>query len=77
MLTEKDDPQGYLLLQSLRAYVEMVMYENLEVHTSETIAAGEAAVEQFGALINVCHNELPLFDECESNIHYLAIHQRL
>jgi hypothetical protein len=52
----------------------MVMYENLEVHTSETLAAGEAAAERFGALMNVCHNKLPLFDGCESNVQYLAIH---
>jgi hypothetical protein len=52
----------------------MVMYENLEVHTLETLAAGEAAVERFGALMNVIHNKFPSLERCESNVPHPEIH---
>jgi hypothetical protein len=53
VLTEKDSPHGYLLLRCIRAYLEMIAYENLGVHTSLTIYAGRKAVTRFGNLFTV------------------------
>jgi len=53
VLTEKDSPHGYLLLCCTRAYLDMIMYENLEVQTSATISAGRKAITRFGQLFTV------------------------
>jgi hypothetical protein len=53
VLTETDSPHGYLLLHCIRAYLDMIMFENLEVHTSATIFAGQKAVICFGELFTV------------------------
>lgn len=45
---------GYLILRAVRGYLDVVMYENLEVHTEETIENGRKAIERFGAIILVC-----------------------
>ncbi|KAF8072161.1 hypothetical protein FPV67DRAFT_1667598 [Lyophyllum atratum] len=49
VLTEDLAPIGYVVLRCVRAYVDAVMWENLPVHTTETIAAGRKAVERLGA----------------------------
>jgi hypothetical protein len=43
----------YLLLRCIRQYVNVDMYAALEVHTSETIAAGREAVKEFTQLLDV------------------------
>ena len=52
-----DDKQkteaGYQLLQCIHSYVVLDMYAALEVHTEETIAAGEAAFVEFEKLLKV------------------------
>ncbi|KAF8225485.1 hypothetical protein L208DRAFT_1216496, partial [Tricholoma matsutake] len=40
ILTETESPHGYRLLCCLQAYLDLTMWEALEVHTDETIAAG-------------------------------------
>ncbi|KAG2355123.1 hypothetical protein BDR07DRAFT_1453876 [Suillus spraguei] len=42
----------YLLLQCIREYVNINMYAALEVHTSETIAAGRQAIKEFTQLLD-------------------------
>lgn len=54
ILTEAADPLGYLLLKCLRAYIDLRLYAGMEVHTSETIAAGEKIVTKLGELLQVC-----------------------
>jgi hypothetical protein len=46
-------PDGYALLQCLRAYLNLNMYTGFNVHTMETIAAGENALEVFADLMKV------------------------
>lgn len=53
VLTEKESPHGYDLLCCLRAYLDLTMWEGLEVHTEETIASGRKAVKRFRKLLNV------------------------
>ena len=53
VLTEKESPHGYRLLCCLRAYLDLTMWEALEVHTEETIASGRKAVKRFGKLLSV------------------------
>lgn len=53
ILTEKESPHGYRLLCCLRAYLDLTMWEALEVHTEETIASGRKAVKRFGKLLSV------------------------
>jgi len=53
VLTQQASPLGYLLLRCLRAYLDLTMWESLEVHTEDTIASGRQAVSQLGKLITV------------------------
>jgi hypothetical protein len=53
VLTEKESPHGYRLLRCLRAYLDLTMWEALDVHTEETIASGRKAVKRFGNLLSV------------------------
>lgn len=53
VLTEKESPHGYHLLCCLRAYLDLTMWEALEVHTEETIASGREAVTRLGKLMSV------------------------
>jgi hypothetical protein len=46
-------PDAYLLLQCLRAYLNLNAYTGFNVHTMETIAAGEKALETFSTLMKV------------------------
>lgn len=45
---------AYLLLRCICAYLEVDLYAALEVHTTETIAAGQEALQYFSELMNVC-----------------------
>jgi hypothetical protein len=53
VLSEAESPLGYLLLRCLRSYLVIDMYAGLEVHTTETIAAGRAEVLNFSSLMKV------------------------
>ena len=53
MIDPKQHPDGYALLQCLRAYLNLNMYTGFNVHTMETIAAGENALEVFAELMKV------------------------
>jgi hypothetical protein len=53
VLTEEVSSIGYLVLRCVRTYVEAVTWENLDVHTTETIKQGRKAVEHFGACMRV------------------------
>ena len=54
MIDSKEHPDGYVLLQCLRAYLNLNMYTGFNVHTMETIAAGENALKVFADLMKVC-----------------------
>ena len=53
ILTEKESPVGYSMLRVLRSYLDLDLFESLEVHTSDTIALGRQAVSQFSAILKV------------------------
>jgi hypothetical protein len=53
VLTEKDSPLGYLMLQCLRSYLNLDMWVSMEVHTTDTIKNGQKELLQFFKLINV------------------------
>lgn len=53
ILTPKSDPIGYILLQALRAYMELDMYAGLSLHMSSTLQAGWTKQSIFIALIEV------------------------
>ncbi|KAF9491818.1 hypothetical protein BDN71DRAFT_1578516 [Pleurotus eryngii] len=63
ILTKNVDATGYLLLCCLQAYINMCMYAGLQVHTDDTITAGQLAVQTFSSLIKVsfmiCYAEVP------------------
>jgi hypothetical protein len=46
---------AYLLLRCIRAYLEVDWYAALEVHTTKTIAAGQAALQEFSELMDVSY----------------------
>ena len=47
--------RGKLLLQCVQAYVELDVLASFNVHTDETIAFGQAALDKFVKLANVRH----------------------
>ncbi|KII83174.1 hypothetical protein PLICRDRAFT_58549 [Plicaturopsis crispa FD-325 SS-3] len=63
-----DNPAGYQLLQGLRCYLEIDMYAALEVHTEETIAAGQQALDNFAACMNMTK------DTSEKNWNFYKYH---
>jgi len=54
VLTEKKSPVGYLILHMLQIYLDLDMWESLEVHTTDTITLDCQAVLQFSAVLMVC-----------------------
>jgi hypothetical protein len=54
VINTQQHPDGYALLKCLRAYLNLTMYARFNVHTMETIAAGEKALKVFSASIKVC-----------------------
>jgi len=54
VLTKKDSPFGYLLLQCIRTFQILDMYLTLEVHTEVTIAAGRCELQKLAKLMQVC-----------------------
>jgi hypothetical protein len=53
VLTAKDSPLGYLMLQCLRSYLNLDMWVSMEVHTADTIEEGRRELLRFSKLINV------------------------
>ncbi|TFK66709.1 hypothetical protein BDN72DRAFT_131967 [Pluteus cervinus] len=49
ILTEEHTPAGYLLLKTLRSYINLDSYAAMRVHTEKTIAAGREEVKRFSA----------------------------
>lgn len=47
------DRIGLLLLVCIRSYLELDMYLALELHTTETIAAGRRVLQTFGRHLKV------------------------
>ena len=56
VLTETESPHGYHLLCCLQAYLDLTMWEALEVHTEETIASRRKAVKRLGNLVTVSNS---------------------
>ena len=53
VLMEKESLVGYSMLCILHSYLDLDLFESLEVHTSNTIALGHQAVSQFSAMLKV------------------------
>ncbi|KAL0572513.1 hypothetical protein V5O48_009455 [Marasmius crinis-equi] len=52
LFQEKDDPAAYVLLRAVRAYVNVMMYAGLDVHTATTMAAGRENVRILHSLLS-------------------------
>ncbi|KAG1867364.1 hypothetical protein F4604DRAFT_1881653 [Suillus subluteus] len=52
LLNAGESKLAYLLLRCIRAYLEVDWYAALEVHTTKTIAAGRAALQEFSELMD-------------------------
>ena len=55
VLTREECKDGYLLLRCLRAYIEFDLYAALEVHMTQTLAAGREALHTLNTLIKVSY----------------------
>lgn len=53
ILTNDENPHGYLLLQLLRSYLILDTYASLEVHTEETLAKGAEALRHYSEIMEV------------------------
>ena len=53
VINSNKHPDGYVLLRCLHAYLNLNMYTSFDVHTMETIAAGENALEVFAEIMKV------------------------
>ena len=53
VLTESASRRGYLLCRCIRLYLELDMYISFDVHTEETIQAGESLLHRFSELLKV------------------------
>ncbi|KAG1884708.1 hypothetical protein F4604DRAFT_1676803 [Suillus subluteus] len=71
VLDHESHELGYLLLQCIRAYLNVNMFAALEVHTMETLAAGRAALDEFSQVIKTYISK----SESEpKNCNFLKIH---
>ncbi|KAF5346809.1 hypothetical protein D9757_013487 [Collybiopsis confluens] len=52
VIRKDKDKAGYALLKATRHYINMIMYAGLNVHTSDTIAAGRASTKTFADTLN-------------------------
>jgi len=53
VIKKQQHPDGYALLKALRAYLNLTIYARFNVHTMETIVAGEKALEAFSVSMKV------------------------
>jgi len=58
VLTHNEDKPGYALLCCIASYLELDMYISLDVHTADTIAAGEAELLVYQELLEVVPSDL-------------------
>ncbi|EGN93201.1 hypothetical protein SERLA73DRAFT_126702 [Serpula lacrymans var. lacrymans S7.3] len=56
VLQSQDHPEGYLLLQCLRSYLNLAMYIGFDVHTDKTIDAGQRELLKFSLLLQMSKN---------------------
>lgn len=68
VLTEKESPIGYSMLRVLRSYLDLDMWESLEVQTSDTIQQGRQTVTEFSAALQV-----RIFFQCLKVFHLFLI----
>ncbi|KAG2157550.1 hypothetical protein DEU56DRAFT_722843 [Suillus clintonianus] len=67
--------QGYLLLQCIRAHLDVDMFAALEVHTMDTLAAGRAALGEFSRLMDKYMSESGSeLKNWNFPKHHLAVH---
>lgn len=72
MIKKQQHPDGYALLKALRAYLNLTMYAWFNVHTMETIVAGEKALEAFSASMKVHHLIIQSYHEILLTVHLLV-----
>ncbi|KAG1864363.1 hypothetical protein F4604DRAFT_1893404 [Suillus subluteus] len=72
ILTEDDCPVGYLLLRCIRLFLELDAYAALEVHTTETISAGQHAVQAFSTYLQQYIDKST--DESDKNWNFPKLH---
>ncbi|KAJ6520588.1 hypothetical protein DFH09DRAFT_1193954 [Mycena vulgaris] len=65
------DPHDLALLKVIRSYQELNAYVTLKLHTTETIAAGRAELENFGELMNLY---IDTCDEDDKNWDFPKMH---
>ena len=53
VLSAENSQEGFLLLQTMRSYLELDMYASLTMHTEATIAAGRAELQTYNSLVQV------------------------
>ncbi|KAG2145458.1 uncharacterized protein EDB93DRAFT_1241120 [Suillus bovinus] len=75
VLNPETHKSGYLLLQCIQAHLDVDMFTALEVHTTQTLAAGRAALDEFSRLMDKYISE----SECESKSwdfpkYHLGVH---
>ncbi|KIK46619.1 hypothetical protein CY34DRAFT_21850 [Suillus luteus UH-Slu-Lm8-n1] len=74
ILTCNEDKAGYVLLRCIASYLELNMYISLDVHTTDTIAAGEAELLVYQKLLEVMSSDLLQCDERTKNWNFPKAH---
>ncbi|KJA13371.1 hypothetical protein HYPSUDRAFT_151670 [Hypholoma sublateritium FD-334 SS-4] len=73
ILNKDASPQGYLLLQLMRSYLELDMYASLTVHTESTISAGREEMKTYDRLLKRYSKDYPdkswNFPKAHTHIH--------
>ncbi|KAG1771613.1 hypothetical protein EV702DRAFT_1181456 [Suillus placidus] len=72
IVTEDKCPLGYLLLRCIRLFLKVDMYSALEVHTTDTIRAGQHAVQAFSSYLQQYINKMA--DESDKNWNFPKLH---
>ena len=52
-MSAENSPEGFLLLQLMRSYLELDMYASLTMHTKATLARGCAELQTYNSLVQV------------------------
>ncbi len=52
-MSHENSPEGFLLLQLMRSYLELDMYASLTIHTDATLSAGRAELQRYNTLVQV------------------------
>ncbi|KAG1888602.1 hypothetical protein F4604DRAFT_1877195 [Suillus subluteus] len=72
ILTEDECPLGYLLLRCIHLFLELDMYAALQVHTTETISAGQHAIQAFSTYLQQYIDKSA--DESDKNWNFPKLH---